>query len=82
MHTHTHTRTHARTHTQHARSFTSGMLCRTWKNALLGEKVIEGLEEKSAELSKEKQDYIGKWDTILAPDHSHLKDRTPSRWTF
>ena len=35
------------------------LFCRTWKNALLGEKVIEGLEEKSAELSKEKQDYIG-----------------------
>lgn len=60
-----HTRTHR--HTQHVSSFTCDMICRTWKNALLGEKVIVGLEEKSAELSKEKQDYIGKWHAILVP---------------
>ena len=55
-HVHTHAHTRARTH-----SFTSDIFHSTWKNALLGEKVIEDLEDRSAALSKEKQDYIGTW---------------------
>lgn len=33
---------------------------RTWKNAQLGEAMIESLEAQGLQLAKEKQEYLGK----------------------
>ena len=39
---------------------TTTIVCRTWRNAQVGEHIIEQLENKSETVAQEKQEVIGK----------------------
>ncbi len=55
------------------------LLDSTWKNAQLGEAMIESLEAQGLQLAKEKQEYLGKlWQSRLHKGAVRRFDR--QRW--